>query len=257
MKAIFILLLQTTIAHTLLDQQDTLPARVYNLNKMPPVKDSSRYRLQVMDGKTSVLANLEVHLTTLEPGKAAHPPHTHTNQEELIIVKSGLLTVTIKGKSKQLSAGGIAYSFPGDEHGAVNTGKTKASYYIVKYTTHNAVDTERGEKAGGSILMNWNEPKAEKTDRGERRQFFNQPTALFEKFDMHVTTLSKGNVSHLPHTHRQEEIILVKAGTISMQVGDRHYAATVGDIVFLPTGVLHALENTGNGPTTYYAFQWQ
>jgi (S)-ureidoglycine aminohydrolase len=257
MKAILILLLQIAIAQTLLAQQDTLPARVYNLATLSTAKDSSRDRIQFMDGSTSVLANLEVHLTILEPGKAAHPPHTHTNQEELIIVKEGLLKVTIKGKSKILSAGGLALSLPGDEHGAVNAGKTKAAYYIVKYTTRKAVDAERGGKAGGSILMDWKEPTVEKTDRGERRQFFNRPTALFEKFDMHVTTLNKGSVSHLPHTHRQEEIILVKSGTISMQIGDKHYPATVGDIVFLPTGVAHALENTSNGPCTYFAFQWQ
>ncbi len=256
MKAILILLLQTTIAFGALSQ-DTLPARVYNLAKLPVIKDSSRTRVQVMDGSTSVLANIEVHLTTLAPGKAAHPPHTHANQEELIIVKSGLLKVTIAGKTKLLTSGGIAYSFPGDEHGAVNAGKTKVDYYIVKYTTHNPVDTERGKKEGGSILMNWDEPKVEKTDRGERRSFFNHATALFEKFDMHATTLQKGAVSHLPHTHKSEEIILVRAGNISMQIGDKHYAATVGDVVFLPTGVPHALENTGNGTTTYFAFQWQ
>jgi len=257
MKATLLLTLQITIAHILLAQQDTLPAHVYNLAKLSTAKDSSRDRIQVMDGSTSILANLEVHLTTLEPGKAAHPPHTHSNQEELIIVKEGLLKVTIKGKSKLLSAGGLALSVPGDEHGAVNAGKTKAAYYIVKYTTHNAVNAQRGEKAGGSILMDWNEPKVEKTDRGERRQFFNRPTALFEKFDMHVTTLNQGAVSHLPHAHRQEEIILVKSGNISMQVADKHYAATAGDIVFLSTGVLHALENTGKGSCTYFAFQWQ
>jgi (S)-ureidoglycine aminohydrolase len=257
MKAIFLLLLQITIANQLSAQQDTLPARVYNLAALATAKDSSRDRIQIMDGSTSVLTNLEVHLTILEPGKAAHPPHTHIDQEELIIVKEGLLKVTIKGKSKLLSAGGLALSLPGDEHGAVNAGKTKAAYYIVKYTNRRPVDAERGEKAGGSILMDWTGPKVDKTDRGERRQFFNRPTALFEKFDMHVTTLVKGAVSHLPHTHRQEEIILVRNGNISMQVGDKHYAAVAGDIVFLPTGVLHALTNTGDGPTTYFAFQWQ
>jgi len=257
MKAILIFLLQTTIVFTVSAQQDTLPARVYQLSKIATVKDSSRDRIQIMDGSTSVLANTEAHLTTLAPGKAAHPPHTHTNQEELIVVKEGLLKVTIKGSSKLLSAGGLAYSLPGDEHGAVNAGKTKAVYYIVKYTTHNPVNAERGARSGGSILQNWNEPKVDKTDRGERRQFFNRPTSLFEKFDMHATTLQKGAVSHLPHTHRQEEIILIKSGNVSMQIGDKHYPATTGDLIFLPTGVPHALENTGNGTTTYFAFQWQ
>jgi (S)-ureidoglycine aminohydrolase len=257
MKMLPLLILSAFIAHNVCAQQDTLPSHVYNLAKLSTAKDSSRDRIQVMDGSTSILANIEVHLTTLEPGKAAHPPHTHTNQEELIIVKEGLLKVTIAGKSKLLSAGGLALSLPGDEHGAINAGKKKAAYYIVKYTTHTLVDTARGKKAGGSILMDWSEPTVEKTDRGERRQFFNRPTALFEKFDMHVTTLNKGAVSHLPHTHHQEEIILVKTGNISMQVADKHYPASAGDIVFLSSGVLHALENATNGPCTYFAFQWQ
>ena len=257
MKKLSLIIISAFITICLLAQQDTLSSHVFNLAKLSTAKDSSRDRIQFMDGRTSVLANIEVHLTTLEPGKAAHPPHTHTNQEELIIVKEGLINVTIKGKSKLLSAGSVAYSIPGDEHGAVNAGKTKASYYLVKYTTQSLVDTKRGDTAGGSVLMNWNEPTAEKTDRGERRQFYNRATSLFEKFDMHATTLSKGMVSHLPHTHRQEEIILVKSGNISMQIADKYYPATAGDLIFLSTGVLHALKNTGNGSCTYFAFQWQ
>ncbi|MFT3933002.1 MAG: cupin domain-containing protein [Chitinophagaceae bacterium] len=256
MKAILIFSLQLTIALTL-SAQDTLPARVYHLADMATVKDSSRYRLQIMDGATSIMPNLEAHLTILEPGKAAHPPHTHASQEELIIVKEGMLKVTIAGKSKVLTAGGIAYSFPGDEHGAVNVGKTKTAYYVIKYSNRTGVDKDRVAKAGESILMNWNDPKVDKTDRGERRSFFNQPTPLFGKFDMHATTLNQGQVSHLPHTHRSEEILIIRTGKVRMHIGDNFYPASPGDLVFLPTGVPHALENTGSGSTSYFAFQWE
>lgn len=237
-------------------QRDTLPSHVFNLAALPIEKDSSRLRIQMMDGRTSLLSNLEAHVTILQPGQSAHPPHTHSNTEELIIVKQGILKVTVKGKAKWLSAGGLALSLPGDVHAAINAGKTTVVYYVIKYTNA-VVDTARGEKAGGSVLMNWNEPSTEKTDRGERRQFFNRPTALFEKFDMHATTLNKGNVSHLPHTHRQEEIILIRSGHVSMQIADKHFPAVAGDLIFLSSGVLHALKNTGNGPCTYFAFQWQ
>jgi len=256
MKAICLLLLQTMFACTLFSQ-DTLPAKVYHLSALPIIKDSSRQRVQIMDGATSIMPNMEVHLTILAPGQSAHPPHTHERQEELIIVKDGLLKVTIKGKSKILTAGGIAYSFPGDEHAAINAGKTKAAYYVIKYSNRDGVDKERVAKAGESILMNWDEPKVEKTDRGERRSFFNQPTPLFDKFDMHATTLNAGQVSHLPHTHRSEEILIIRTGKVSMHIGDKFYPAAPGDLVFLPTGVPHALENAGSGSTTYFAFQWQ
>lgn len=238
-------------------QQDTLPARVYHIADIAVSKDSSRDRLQIIDAPTSVLQHMDVHLTTLEPGMAAHPPHTHADEEELLIVKEGSVRVTINGKSKVLLPGGLAYSLPGDEHGAVNAGRGKAVYYIVKYKTKIPLDAARGQSAGGSVNMDWGEPAVEKTDRGERRQFFNRPTALFSKFDMHVTTLGQGAVSHLPHTHRQEEIIIVKSGHVAMHIADKFYPAGPGDVVFLCTGVPHALENRGDGPCTYYAFQWQ
>ncbi|MEO5682280.1 MAG: cupin domain-containing protein [Chitinophagaceae bacterium] len=257
MKAILLLsFLLLTIVQALVAQQDTLSSHVYNLAKLPVKKDSSRLRVQMMDGSTSRLSNLEAHLTILQPGQAAHPPHTHANTEELIIVKEGVVAVTIKGKTKLLSAGGLALSLPGDAHGAINAGKTNASYYVIKYTKA-AVDAGRGESAGGSILMDWNEPAVSTTDKGERRQFFNHATALFNKFDMHVTTLNKGEVSHPPHTHLEEEIIIVRQGNISMQIGDQFYPAKPGDLIFLSSGVPHALQNTGKLPTTYFAFQWQ
>lgn len=257
MKAIFAAaLLQLTIAGNLVAQRDSLPAHVYRLAALPVVKDSSRQRVQIMDGSSVLLSNLEAHLTILQPGQAAHPPHTHTNTEELIIVKEGLLKVTIKGQSKLLSAGGLALSLPGDEHGAVNAGTAKAAYYVIKYTKPE-INAQRGLSNGGSVLMDWTEPRVEPTEKGERRNFFVKPTALFEKFDMHVTTLKKGEVSHPPHTHRQEEIIIIKKGNVTMQVGDKFYAAAEGDIIFLSSGIPHALQNAGNESTTYFAFQWQ
>jgi (S)-ureidoglycine aminohydrolase len=257
MKAICLaVLLQCTVARTLIAQNNRVHARVYTLDALPVIKDSSRTRVQFMDGSTNLMANLEAHLTILQPGQAAHPPHIHADTEELIIVKEGQITVTIAGKSKQLGVGGLALSLPGDVHGAVNTGKKKAAYYVIKYTKP-LVDTARGIAAGGSLLMDWPEPVVVPTGKGERRQFFNRPTALFDTFDMHVTTLRDGELSHPPHTHRQEEIIIVKEGNVTMQIDDKVYPARPGDLIFLSSGIPHALQNTGKTTTTYFAFQWQ
>ena len=159
-------------------------AGYFTCPRVPPGQHGSGKRFKSRpcrgDGRrNSVLANLEVHLTILEPGKAAHPPHTHTDQEELMIIREGLLKVTIAGKSKILAAGSVAYALPGDEHAAINAGKGKAAYYIVKYKTRKPVMNEQGAAAGGSILMNWFEVPFAVTDRGKRKSFFNRPTSLF------------------------------------------------------------------------------
>lgn len=238
-------------------QTDSLPTRVYHIKQLAMLQDSSRSRIQIMDGATPYLTNLEVHITILEPDMSAHPPHTHPATEELIIVKEGLLKVTIDGKSDTIGPGGVAMAMAGDEHGAVNIGKSKATYYLLKYTTGSAPDFEVAKKAGGSIIIDWKNVASKITDRGQRWQQYNRPTSLFKKFDMHATALNKGMDSHLPHSHRQEEIILVKKGSIRMHIADKFYDAKEGDLVFLNAFVPHALINTTDGQCEYFAFQWQ
>jgi (S)-ureidoglycine aminohydrolase len=244
-------------APALMAQTDTLTARVYTWDNLKPEKDSSRDRRQLLDGNTPDLAQLEIHASTLEPGKAPHPPHTHADMEELIIVKEGEIRATVKNKTKVLGPGSIAYAIPGDEHGVVNTGPGLATYYVLKFKSRAPMDPTRGLHAGGSFLVDWNGLIAKKNEKGQRRDVFDTPTTLFSKIDMHVTTLNPGEVSHAPHVHRQEEIILLRKGDVQMQIGDKFYKASAGDLIFLSSGVLHALRNTGPGPCEYYALQWQ
>lgn len=238
-------------------QNNSLPSKVYDISSLPVIKDSSRYRIQIMDGHTPYLSNLEAHITILEPGQSAHPPHMHDKTEELIIVKEGQLKVTIAGKTKILGPGGVAMAMPGDMHEAVNAGKEKVSYYLLKYTTRNADDAVAHKKPTASLLVDWSEVAVKKTDRGFRREQFIQPTVLFEKFDMHATTLQAGQVSHAPHTHRQEEIIIIRKGNIEMQIGNTFHKAVPGDLIFLNSGIPHALKNLSYGECEYFAFQWQ
>jgi uncharacterized cupin superfamily protein len=102
-------------------------------NKLEVKKEDTRIRRQVLEGKTLALDYFEVHTSTLEPGKAPHPPHVHADQEELMIVKEGQVKITIAGKSKILGPGSIAFAMPGDEHGIENAGNTQATYLILKY----------------------------------------------------------------------------------------------------------------------------
>jgi (S)-ureidoglycine aminohydrolase len=251
MKHIYLVLfLSTSLLHA---QTNSLPSKVYHISELPVLKDFSRYRIQIMDGATPYLANLEVHITILDPGKAAHPPHVHDSTEELIIVKEGKLRVTIAGKTKILGSGGVAMAMPGDLHETVNAGNEKATYYLLKYTKQKPDSA----KTIPPLTVDWNEVKVEKTDRGLRRQQFNQPTVLFQQFDMHATTLNRGEVSHAPHTHIQEEIIIVRKGNIEMQIGNTFTKAAPGDLVFLNSQVSHALKNVSKGACTYFAFQWK
>jgi len=165
--------------------------------------------------------------------------------------------VTIKDKSQVLGPGGVALAFPGDEHGVENAGDTKASYYIIKYQSRAGLPGGPVAAGKGSYMVDWKDLVAEKTDRGERRNLFDRPGALFRRLELHATTLNAGQVSHAPHVHRQEEIILLRSGEVQMQIGESFYKAGPGDLVFLASGVKHALKNMGAGACEYFALQWE
>ena len=74
---------------------------------------------------------------------------------------------------------------------------------------------------------------------------------------MHTTALNPGLESHAQHTHREEEIILIIRGNVTMHIGDKFIPAAPGDVVFLPSMVPHALKNTGTEQCEYFAFQWR
>jgi (S)-ureidoglycine aminohydrolase len=256
MKKIFFFLFITNAVAAIAQKNDSILSGVYYWNKLEPVKEDTRVRRQVLEGKTFALEYFEIHASTLEPGKAPHPPHTHADQEELIIVKEGQVKVTISGQSKIVGPGSIAFAMPGDEHGIENAGKTQATYYILKYKGRSP-NIERGKQAGGSFMLDWNELKTSNTGKGYRRDFFNRATSQLKQFEMHTTALNADSVSHAPHTHVQEEIVLILRGNVEMYIDGKLYKGAAGDLYFLSANVPHALKNVGKEQCEYFAFQWR
>lgn len=257
MKSILLLGTIFTASSLMAQKTDSLPPHVYELAKLETVKEDTRMRKQVLEGSTTSLSNFEVHTSTIPAGKAAHPPHVHEDVEELIIVKEGQIKITIKGQSKIVGPGSVGFAMPGDEHGFENAGSTPATYYVLKYKSRLPMDRERAEKNGGSFILNWNDLPMAKTEKGGRREFFNRPTSQLVKFEMHTTALNSGLDSHAQHTHKEEEIILLIRGNVTMHIGNDFHKAAAGDVVFLPSLIPHALKNTGNEQCEYFAFQWR
>ena len=106
-------------------------------------------------------------------------------------------------------------------------------------------------------MIDWNSVAFKPHDKGGIRNFIERPTAMLERFEMHVTTLKAGIKSHDPHTHKAEEIVLLVNGNTEMQIAQSHQKANGGDLIYLSSNILHAIENIGNEPSTYFAFQWQ
>ena len=257
MKQIILFFLLLTTTSVTAQKNDSLLSNVYYWNKLELVKEDTRVRRQLLKGKTFALSYFEIHASTVEAGKAPHPPHVHDDYEELIIVKEGEVKITIAGISKILGPGSIAFAMPGDEHGIENAGNTQATYFILKYKGKLPMNLERAKQSGGSFMLDWKELKTRETGKGYRRDFFNKGTSQLKQFEMHTTALNADSVSHAPHTHVQEEIIMILRGNVEMYIDGKLIKGSAGDLYFISANVPHALKNIGKEQCEYFAFQWR
>jgi len=76
---------------------------VFDWNSIPPKPTESGSVRPFFKGPTATLDSLDIHVSTLDPGKAPHPPHKHLN-EELVIVKEGTLEVLENGETKTVGS---------------------------------------------------------------------------------------------------------------------------------------------------------
>ena len=88
-----IIYLQSTM---LLAQKDTIAAKVYSLKDSITRETKVGTRTVLLRGSTKHLENMSVHYSTLQPGKASNAGHVNAANEELIIVREGKVTFTVK-----------------------------------------------------------------------------------------------------------------------------------------------------------------
>jgi (S)-ureidoglycine aminohydrolase len=207
-------------------------------------------------GTTTDLALLKTHASTLAPGKTNHPPHALNDVEELILVKEGMLTVIINDSNKVLGPGSIVLIMAGDKQSFQNTSDKPVTYYVLTFKSPSPVNIQRGKQAGGSLMIDWNDIKVKKTEKGESRAIFDRPSSMFARFEIHATMLNSGIESHPPHTHRAEEIMLLMQGDATAHIDEKNYPVAVGDIMLLRPDIIHNIKNTGTGQCWYSAMKW-
>ncbi|HVU38447.1 MAG TPA: cupin domain-containing protein [Opitutales bacterium] len=111
-----------------------LTSGVIDTNALRSETTSSGSRQTVFNGPTATLQNFESHISTVLPGQSAHAPHTHPH-EEMLIVKEGVLEVTINGKTQRAGPGAIIFYAPNDPHGTKSVGDVPAVYYVFTWVT--------------------------------------------------------------------------------------------------------------------------
>src|SRR5580698_7820677 len=104
-------------------------------------------------------------------------------------------------------------------------------------------------------VYNCDDLKPVPTKVGSRRAVFDAPTPTLSNFECHITTLNPGESPHPPHHHPDEELMVVKEGTLAALQGDQTNIVTAGGIIFEASNELHGLRNIGTNQAVYYVIK--
>jgi len=107
-----------------------------------------------------------------------------------------------------------------------------------------------------STAFDWNSIPVKQTPVGSTRSFFRAPTATLDELELHVTTLNPGQTSHAPHQHPNEELVIIREGTVDALVQGEWKRVGPGSVIFNASNQLHGLKNVGDTPATYHVINW-
>ena len=85
---------------------------------------------------------------------------------------------------------------------------------------------------------------------------YNGPTDQLSGLCAGMCVLDPGSTPHPPHTHPEEEFMIVASGTGEIICGDQTIAVGPGAVRYCAGNVVHGITNTGPVPLTFYWSKW-
>jgi XRE family transcriptional regulator, regulator of sulfur utilization len=141
MKAKLLLPSALALVATMLSAQPPLPtpppklvSNVYDWASLQIIPTTKGERRDVFDGPTTTLDKAHCHISTLKPGENSGEPRRHL-QEEIIIVKEGLVEATYDGNVQTVGPGSIFHFTANAVTRLRNAGDTPCTYIVIYYLT--------------------------------------------------------------------------------------------------------------------------
>jgi len=103
-----------------------------------------------------------------------------------------------------------------------------------------------------STAIEWNSLEVKTNATGSSRKFFEGPTTTLDALECHASTLNPGATNHVILERTNDEVIIVKEGTIEALVKDKWVRVGPGSVIFNAANVPQSMRNVGDGPATYH-----
>ncbi len=108
-----------------------------------------------------------------------------------------------------------------------------------------------------SGVFQWSDfdKKGRPSETATYRDVFDAPTATLAGMSCHVTTLKPGKEPHPPHKHTEEELLIIKEGTLEVMQKGVTNQVSAGGMVFCASNEIHGWKNATTSPVTYYVLK--
>lgn len=218
--------------------------------------ETGRQAYQLSGGITPSVDRMNYHMSVLSPGITPHEPHSHL-EEELLIMLSGeadLLMVpeniTHKQQRYRLKAGYLVFYPAFFTHTIHNTGSEPATYLMFKWRA--SLPSRMDSQATVYQFDHQDLSVENKHNKAwDSRAIFTFPTRHLKKLHCHVSLLQPG-AGYKPHRDRYDVAIVLLKGEIET-LGKKLEPFTA---VYYSAGELHGMKNTGNTPAYYLVFEF-
>jgi quercetin dioxygenase-like cupin family protein len=187
-------------------------------------------------GSTGDLATISCHASVLLSGRSPHPPHTHP-EEELLLVLAGEVELELPERGPTpLRPGELVFYPAGFPHTLRTTSVEPATYVMLKWlgelaSREDALEFGRFGTAAPGVLLDG-------------------PTRNLRKLQAHVTVLEPGD-GYEPHVDSYDVAIVVLEGEVETIGGQ----AMPFDVIFYRAGEPHGMRNVGAGAARYVVFE--
>lgn len=236
---------EATVLHSTFVDFDSLP----NANSRP-----------VFDNPSIGMDKIEVHITTLAPGKESHPVHRHP-WEEIIYVREGRVDFTINGIVHHAGPGAYAFFASNDPHNARNVGTTPATYYVINFVSDVAnspavingpsvAQQNQPGKMASTVIDTNTLPEVPFAVGSHSTVVQSQPTATFLGLESHITRIDPGKQT-TPDRDPNDEICILREGQVEVTVNGISSRMNAGSLMYWAPTDQRNFRNVGTTRASY------
>jgi len=233
-----------------------LTNRIHPLSLPLAIDESAGFKpYDMFSGSTPDLREMDVHVSALGKGHCPHPPHTHRDEEILVMLRgeADLILPAVPGlygdDRHPLKPGEFVYYPAHFPHTLRGTSAEPANYLMFKW--HTEVGSAKAPLKFGHYSTNDPNAFGDASAGFRIKTIFEGATDCLRKLHAHLSVLEPG-AGYEPHIDAYDVAILILDGeveTLGQRVG-------VGGTVFHPAGQTHGLRNPGAVRARYVVFEF-